>query len=46
MPIDILAGSDELRAQIEAGVAAGDIAAGWRQDEAAFKTLREPFLLY
>ena len=46
MPIDILAGSDTLRKQIEADVPATDIAAGWRADEDAFRTLRERFLLY
>jgi uncharacterized protein YbbC (DUF1343 family) len=46
LPIDILAGSDTLRQQIEADVAATEIAASWSDDEAAFRTLREPFLLY
>jgi len=46
MPIDILAGSDELRRQIEADVPAADIVAGWRDHEEAFRRLRAPFLLY
>jgi uncharacterized protein YbbC (DUF1343 family) len=46
MPIDILAGSDQLRQQIEADVPASEIAASWRKDEDAFSALREPFLLY
>ena len=46
LPIDILAGSNALRRQIEAGEAPEDIAAGWRDDEDAFATLRAPFLLY
>jgi uncharacterized protein YbbC (DUF1343 family) len=46
MPIDILAGSDRLRRQIESDVPAIDIAAGWREDENAFRTQREPFLMY
>ncbi len=46
MPIDILAGSGVLRAQIEAGAAAETIAAGWRDDQQAFRALRAPFLLY
>jgi len=46
MPIDILAGSDVLRRQIEADVPATDIAASWRSDEDAFRRLRETFLLY
>jgi uncharacterized protein YbbC (DUF1343 family) len=46
MPIDILAGSDTLRKQIEADVPATEIGAGWRADEEAFRAMREPFLLY
>jgi len=45
-PFDILAGSGELRQQIERGVAAREIAAGWRADEEAFAGLRQPHLLY
>jgi uncharacterized protein YbbC (DUF1343 family) len=46
MPIDILAGSAQLRQQIETGVPTADIAAGWQDDEAAFRRLREKYLLY
>jgi uncharacterized protein YbbC (DUF1343 family) len=46
MPIDILAGSDALRTQIESGVPINEIAASWADDEAAFARLRQPFLLY
>jgi uncharacterized protein YbbC (DUF1343 family) len=46
LPIDILAGSDMLRQQIEADVPATEIAASWADDEAAFRHLREQFLLY
>src|SRR5258705_12746682 len=46
MPIDILAGSDVLRRQIESGVPIREIAASWKEDEAAFRRLREPYLLY
>jgi uncharacterized protein YbbC (DUF1343 family) len=46
MPIDILAGSSTLRGQIESGVPASEIAAGWSDDEAAFRTLRQKYLLY
>jgi uncharacterized protein YbbC (DUF1343 family) len=46
MPIDILAGSDALRQQIEAGVSAPEIASGWAADEAAFGKLRQKYLLY
>jgi uncharacterized protein YbbC (DUF1343 family) len=46
MPIDILAGSDALRQQIESGTPLRDIAASWADDEAAFRRLRESYLLY
>jgi uncharacterized protein YbbC (DUF1343 family) len=46
LPIDILAGSDRLRQQVEAGLAPAAIADSWRTDEAAFRDLRRPFLLY
>jgi uncharacterized protein YbbC (DUF1343 family) len=46
MPIDILAGSDTLRQQIERGVPLEEIAASWRDDEERFRRLREPYLLY
>ena len=45
-PIDILAGSETLRHQIESGTDAREIAASWKQDEDRFRTLREPFLMY
>jgi len=46
MPIDILAGSDLLRKQVESGMPMRDVAASWAEDEAAFRKLREPFLMY
>ena len=46
LPIDILAGSDALRRQIESDAPVADIAASWREDERAFDRLRKPFLLY
>jgi uncharacterized protein YbbC (DUF1343 family) len=46
MPIDILAGSDTLRRQIETGVPAAEIASGWQEDEATFRRLRERYLIY
>jgi len=46
LPFDILAGSDTLRQQIEKGMAATAIAESWREDEAAFRKLREQYLLY
>jgi uncharacterized protein YbbC (DUF1343 family) len=45
-PIDILAGSDALRRQIDVGTPVGDILASWREDEDAFERLRRPYLLY
>jgi uncharacterized protein YbbC (DUF1343 family) len=46
MPIDILAGSSVMRESLERGATAETIAAGWRDDEAAFRALRAPYLLY
>jgi uncharacterized protein YbbC (DUF1343 family) len=46
LPIDILAGSTELRDQIEAGVAVDEIARSWEAQVAQFKKVRERFLLY
>jgi uncharacterized protein YbbC (DUF1343 family) len=46
LPIDILAGSDALRLQIEAGIPLQEIAGSWRADEAAFRAARGPHLLY
>jgi uncharacterized protein YbbC (DUF1343 family) len=46
MPIDILAGSSELREQIETGVSAGDIAQSWKAPVTAFSKVRDRFLLY
>jgi uncharacterized protein YbbC (DUF1343 family) len=45
-PIDILAGSAELREQIEAGTPARALARSWEQSVAEFETLRRRFLLY
>jgi uncharacterized protein YbbC (DUF1343 family) len=46
MPIDILAGSSELREQIESGMSARDIAQSWTPSVNAFMRTRERFLLY
>jgi uncharacterized protein YbbC (DUF1343 family) len=46
LPIDILAGSSELRQQIEAGVPLRDIARSWESATAGFLELRKQFLLY
>ena len=46
MPIDILAGSDVLRRQIESGMPIREIAESWQDDETAFRRLRAPYLMY
>ena len=46
MPIDILAGSPTLRAQIEQQTPLDDIVTSWRPGEAAFAEVRKPYLLY
>ncbi len=46
MPIDILAGSSDLREQIEAGAAGPDIAASWEPAAARFLDTRRRYLLY
>jgi uncharacterized protein YbbC (DUF1343 family) len=46
LPIDILAGSDVLRKQVETGTPIRDIVDSWKDDEAAFSRLRARFLLY
>jgi uncharacterized protein YbbC (DUF1343 family) len=45
-PFDILAGSAQLREQIDRGVTIDEIAASWEADVAAFRRLREQHLLY
>jgi uncharacterized protein YbbC (DUF1343 family) len=46
LPIDILAGSSDLREQIERGTPVLEIAAAWEQPVGAFKRIRERYLLY
>jgi uncharacterized protein YbbC (DUF1343 family) len=46
LPFDILAGSDELRRQIESGMPARTIAESWRVEEDRFAEARRSFLLY
>jgi uncharacterized protein YbbC (DUF1343 family) len=46
LPIDVLAGSPELREQIEGGVPPEEIARSWDSDLAAFNRVRSKFLLY
>jgi uncharacterized protein YbbC (DUF1343 family) len=45
-PFDILAGSSELRQQIEAGLPVRTISYSWVQDHERFRNERKPFLLY
>jgi len=45
-PIDILAGSADLRKQLDAGVSAREIARSWEKPVDAFLKIRERFLLY
>jgi uncharacterized protein YbbC (DUF1343 family) len=45
-PFDILAGSPKLREQIEAGVAAEEIARSWEADVSQFAEVRSTFLMY
>jgi uncharacterized protein YbbC (DUF1343 family) len=45
-PFDILAGSPILREQIEAGVAAEEIARSWEAEVAQFVKVRQEFLMY
>jgi uncharacterized protein YbbC (DUF1343 family) len=46
LPIDILAGSDVLRRQIESDMTPQAIAESWRDDEDGFKRARREYLLY
>ena len=46
LPIDILAGSSDLRVQIEAGVAPREIARSWRGAVDRFEEVRRRYLLY
>ena len=46
LPIDILAGSSELRDQIVAGTPARDVARSWEKGVAEFDKIRRRFLLY
>jgi uncharacterized protein YbbC (DUF1343 family) len=46
MPFDILAGSSELREQIDAGRPIGEIARSWEPAVSEFDKLRSRFLLY
>ncbi len=45
-PIDVVAGTDKLRKQLEAGETVAGIQASWKKGEEGFRTLREKYLLY
>jgi uncharacterized protein YbbC (DUF1343 family) len=45
-PIDVVAGTDKLRKQLENGESVDNIQASWKDGEAEFRTLREKYLLY
>ena len=44
--VDKLIGTDEVRLQIEAGMSAEEIKAGWQDEIEAFKEQRRPYLMY
>ncbi len=46
LPFDILAGSSELREQVQAGLPAREIARSWETSASDFEALRKRFLLY
>jgi len=46
LPIDLLAGSSQLREQIEAGVPSAEIARSWEEPVRAFAAIRAKYLLY
>ncbi len=46
LPIDILAGTDELRSQIEHGCSLEEIARSWQKKLDLFREARKPYLLY
>jgi uncharacterized protein YbbC (DUF1343 family) len=45
-PFDVIAGSDALRGQIDAGASLEEIEDSWRGDLTAFERLRQNFLMY
>jgi uncharacterized protein YbbC (DUF1343 family) len=46
LPIDLIAGTDRIRRDIERGVPLSRMEASWWRDLAAFARARRPFLLY
>jgi uncharacterized protein YbbC (DUF1343 family) len=45
-PIELIAGSKSFREAIDRGERAEQIAAGWQESVTAFRSLRQPYLLY
>ncbi len=45
-PIDILYGSDRLRATLDSGTGVEALVSSWKKDEEAFRRTREKYLLY
>ena len=45
-PIDILYGSDRLRATLDGGEDVNALVASWRPEEESFRRTREPYLIY
>jgi uncharacterized protein YbbC (DUF1343 family) len=46
MPIDLIFGDDRIRRGIGEGRGYGELVGGWEEQEASFRRLRRPFLLY
>ena len=46
VPIDVLYGSDRLRAALDSGTGVEDLLASWKPDDEAFRRTREKYLLY
>lgn len=46
LPIDVIAGTDDLRLKIEKSESLQHISEAWEEDETNFKSLRNDFLLY
>ena len=45
-PIDVICGTDEIRKQIEGGLALNEIESGWVDGLATFGEMRKPYLVY
>lgn len=44
--MNLLGGTEKIRLELEAGARPEDVVAGWKDDVAAFKAARTPYLLY